>query len=170
MNRREAVVGLGSLAAGVLGYGTYRGDISRSQLRPLQNTSNPDSANQQTKSGMTQEFGMFSGGFVKVEWTEKGDLYVTISDDHEMDGFGIRHEKVGADDYNDYLYWDEVSLNGGRVKVDFNTELDGEYPTRNFILASADGDFGFVNVIDSIKANVSFTVPEKAIGSEHFPE
>lgn len=170
MNRREAVLGLGSLAAGAVGYGTYMGDIEPSDLRTIQNSTNPESTESDTGGGMTQEFGMFSGGFEKIKWSTNGVLAITISDDHQMDGFGIRHEKVGADDYNDYLTWEEVSLDGGRFTVNFESELTDTYPSRNFTLASAEGEFGFVNVIDAIKANVSFTVPEKAIGSEYFPK
>lgn len=163
MSRRGFIKAAGAAIAGAAGYGAYTGQLSVGSLQTDITGDNSGS--------MTREFGWFSGGFEELAWTLKGDLLITLADGHDMDGFGIRHTQVDADEYNEYAVLREAPLGGGRVGVDFDGELSREYPSREFILCSVEGDFsGFVNIIEHIRTSVKLRVPKNAIGDEYFPD
>lgn len=120
-------------------------------------------------STLSEEFGMFSGPFEKVEWTLQGQLIVTIVEDHEMDGLGIKHEKVEIDDYDGYTCFVGVPIAGGEVPIDFVEELEQVYPNRSFTLVAMEGDIGqMIPIIEGTNSTVGFHVPENAVGDEHF--
>lgn len=163
--KRRSLIGVVAVAAGG-GYAAATQDLGSN----VDDISGNSSNNQSTESDpMHKTFGSFSGAFKELQWKEDGIFTVTISQDAEMDGFGVRHTGVSADDYDGYTLFRDAGQFGGEVTVDFVSELNITYPSRSFELVGLRGEIQeAMPVIDGRTVSVQFRAPKKAVPGDHF--
>lgn len=163
--KRRSVLGVIVVAAGG-GYAAATQDIGLNKL----DVANKTLGSQETETNpMHKTFGSFSGGFNELQWQEDGSFTLTISQDADMDGFGVRHTAVSADDYDGYTLFREVGRFGGEVTVDFASELEVTYPSRSFKLVGLRGNIQeLMPVIDGRTVSADIRAPEKAVPADHF--
>lgn len=105
----------------------------------------------------------FSSEFEKIEWTETGTLYVHIPEQHDMDGFGVRHEYHDSPDMD--FFARSVDAFGTVVDLPFIQKIANSsvsFPTRRFKLVAYEG-FISENIPSNIErqiGTVPFTVPK----------
>lgn len=107
-----------------------------------------------------KEFGFGSDGFKKVEWTDDNKLAVTVSEDHNMDGVGVRYH--AKDSIEDDIAVTKAPDYGGTVKLDFFGQIangDGVPPAGKYNLVAYKGSFGgFMNMATETIGSVSFQI------------
>ncbi len=159
MERRNLLLALGCVAGGGYAVGTQDIDIASLSFGKTGNSSNP----------METTFSSLSGSFEKLVWDENGRFTVTIAEETDMDGFGVRHELVDGDDYDGYTLFHEVEQFGGEVTVDFESSLDTTYPSRSFSLVGLKGQINkMMPYIEERTVSVAFTAPSEAVTDDHF--
>jgi len=139
MDRRDFLKGVGATTVAGGAYGVYAGIIDTDTIRDkIQELELPNGGGD--SDPMHQKFGVLADPFEQLEWNTNGHFTLTIASDHNIDGFGVKHEKVEEDNYDSYTFFREVPFAGGEVTVDFEAQLDTVYPTREFTLVGAGGD------------------------------
>jgi hypothetical protein len=145
MNRRVALQSIGTI--GAISLAGCSGKLSES----LPN----DEANEKPY----KEFGG-GNGFERIEWTEENKLSVTVADDHDMDGLGLRYH--AKDSIEDDIVVKEAPSYGGTVSLDFFGALanEGSYPpTGKYHLVAYKGQFGpMLNIAEETIGRVNFHI------------
>lgn len=114
----------------------------------------------------SKEFGFGSNGFEHVEWTDDNKLAVTVADDHDMDGLGVRYH--AKDSIEDDIAVREAPEYGGTVTLNFFGELasNSSYPPAGkYNLVAYKGQFSsFMSFAEETIGKVSFRIePELSV-------
>lgn len=144
MNRRTALQVVSTGAVGLLGgcAGRLSETISGGEPEP------------------SKEFGFGSNGFKRVEWTADNNLAVTVSEDHNMDGLGVRYH--AKDSIEDDIVVQEAPDYGGTAELNFFGSLaDGDNypPAGKYNLVAYKGEFnGIMNLAEETIGSVNFQI------------
>lgn len=145
MNRRKTLQSIGTLSAMALA--GCSGKLSES----LPN----DKANEKPY----KEFGG-GAGFERIEWTDENKLVVTVADNHDIDGLGIRY--YAKDSIEDDIVVTEAPSYGGTVSLDFFGALaheDSQPPAGKYHLVAYKGEFGpMLNLAEDTIGKVNFYI------------
>ncbi|WP_423743911.1 hypothetical protein V5735_12985 (plasmid) [Haladaptatus sp. SPP-AMP-3] len=145
MNRRRALQSIGTISATALA--GCSGKLSEKLSH--------NEANQKPY----KEFGGKSG-FKRAEWTNENKLAVTVADDHDMDGLGIRY--YAKDSIEDDIVVKEAPSYGGTVSLNFFGALadkDSYPPAGKYQLVAYKGQFGSIlNIAEETIGKVNFYI------------
>ena len=107
----------------------------------------------------SKEFGFGSSGFERVEWTENNKLAVTVSQDHDMDGLGVRYHS--KDSIEDDIVVSKAPEYGGTVTLNFfghAANSGGTPPAGKYNIVAYKGSFGGFNIAQETIGKVSFQI------------
>jgi hypothetical protein len=174
MNRRELLVGIGgvTVGGGSLLLAQNGGD-PQGTVNDVKNISS-GIVGESSAGNMTQEFGIFSPGFQKIEFINLDVLRIHFGS-HDMDGFGVRHASL--DEIKDDIYVCTAPRSTGTRDVplvDLLQEQDAVYPSYRFHLIAYEGQFTECgqtfqfNFSRETKGTATFKLPESIAPSSAF--
>lgn len=159
MNRRTVLGGLATIVAGSGGTLLLQNDGDVDQAVDDVKELVPEDVPFMNSQPGVYSFGPLAPGFKRAEWTDRGKLRVEFSENHDMDGFGLRYH--AKDSVNDDIVTRAAPQYGGAVELNVLgrfAQMDARPPAGKYHLVAYKGSFGGFNFVQETLGTASLGI------------